>query len=380
VSGASPRAGRPDPAELDPGTYLHERYEDGRVRNVALRAFYAVKPLLPRRLQLALRRRYARRQARRTFPAWPIEPLLVEHQHEQLRRRLQASGRDRFPLVNFWPDGHRFAAVVTHDVESAAGIENIGTLLELERRHKIVSSWNFVAEDYRIPDGTFDRIRAAGGEIGLHGITHDGKLFSDRRTFEAQLAKIHRYLRAWDVVGFRSPGTRRNADWMPDLGCLYDSSFPDTDPFEPQSGGCCSIFPFFLGDLVELPITLPQDHTLWEILRVPSIDVWRDKTEWLISHHGLVNVIVHPDYVASAERLELYDELLGYLGSRLDNEHGWHALPRDIASWWKAKDGLRIEGPEGAERIGADNGAGAYLERATVAWAHERDGALTIDS
>jgi hypothetical protein len=349
------------------------------MRSVALRTYYAVKPLLPRRLQLALRRLYARRQALRRFPAWPIEPLLVDHHYGQLRRRLRASGGGRLPFVNFWPDGRRFAAVVTHDVETSAGIESIGTLLELERRHNVVSSWNFLAEGYPIPDGTFEMIRAAGGEIGVHGITHDGKLFRDRRSFDAELAKIHRYLRAWDAVGFRSPGTLRNADWMPDLGCLYDSSFPDTDPFEPQPGGCCSIFPYFLGDLVELPITLAQDHTLWEILRLRSIDVWREKGDWLISHRGLINLIVHPDYVASPERLELYDELLRYLRARLDVDRGWHALPRDVASWWRVRAGLRIEGAEGAERIGGENGAAGYVERATVAWAYELDGALTID-
>jgi hypothetical protein len=371
--------GRPDPATVDPAVYLTERYQDQRLQSAALRGFYSVKPLLPRRLQLAMRRLYARRQARRTFPAWPIESLLVDHQNEELRRQLRASAVDRLPLVNFWPEGRRFAVVVTHDVEASGGVEKIDRLLELERRHGIVSSWNFVAEDYPIPDGTFERIRAAGGEIGLHGISHDGKLFGDRRTFDAALVKIDRYLKAWDAVGFRSPGTRRNAEWMPDLGCLYDSSFPDTDPFEPQSGGCCSIFPYFLGDLVELPITLVQDHTLWEILRIRSIDPWRDKGDWLISQHGLINVIVHPDYISSPERVALYDQLLGYLRDRIDGERGWHALPRDVAAWWKGRSGLRVDGAGEAARV-ADGGDRSAAGRATVAWAYERDGAVAIDS
>jgi peptidoglycan/xylan/chitin deacetylase (PgdA/CDA1 family) len=373
------RAERPDPAAVDPSTYLHERYHRARLRGAALRTYYALKPLFPRALQLAVRRRYARRQALRTFPAWPIEPLLVDHRDAQLRLRLQASGSPSLPLVNYWPDGRRFAAVLTHDVEAAAGIERIGPLLELERRHDLVSSWNFVAEDYPIPDGTFEMIRAAGGEIGVHGVTHDGKLFDDRRSFEVELAKIHRYLQDWNAVGFRSPATRRNADWMPELGCLYDSSFPDTDPFEPQPGGCCSIHPFFLGDLVELPITLTQDHTLWEILRQPSIDLWRRKSDWLIAHGGLINLIVHPDYVTSPERLELYDEFLGYLRERLDADRGWHALPREVASWWRAREGFRIAGAAGAEHIEGENGAHGYLGRATVARAHEHDGAVSID-
>jgi hypothetical protein len=379
VSGISPSTARPDPAEIDPRTYLFERYHDMRGRSAALRGYYTVKPMLPRRLQLALRRAYAPRQALRRFPAWPIEPLLVDHQHEQLRRRLRTAPEGEVPLVNFWPDGHRFAVVLTHDVETREGIEQISPLLDLERRHELVSSWNFVAEDYPIPDGTFERIRAAGGEIGLHGIHHDGKLFSDRRSFEAELPRIQHYLAAWNAAGFRSPATLRNPDWMPELGCSYDSSFPDTDPFEPRPGGCCSIFPFFLGDLVELPITLPQDHTLWEILRKRSIELWREKGDWVISHHGLINVIVHPDYVDSTERLELYNELLGYLRARLDEDAGWHALPRDVASWWRAIAGLRIEGSRRFTRIAGESGVPAHLGRPTVAWAYERDGAVEID-
>ena len=66
---------------------------------------------------------------------------------------------------------------------------------------------------------------------------------------------------------------------MPLLGFDYDSSSPDTDPFEPQSGGCCSWWPFFNGKLVELPITLVQDHTLFVILRRPDEQLWVEKAE-----------------------------------------------------------------------------------------------------
>ena len=180
-----------------------------------------------------------------------------------------------------WPDGHRYAAVLTHDVEGPSGIANIERVLEVEHRHGFVSSWNFVAEWYEIPVGTFERIEHAGCEIGLHGIKHDGKLFESRGRFEAELPKIPGYAEWWGSVGFRSPATERNADWMHELRCLYDSSFPDTDPFEPQPGGCCSILPFLFGDVVELPITLVQDHTLWEILRERSIDRWVEKGDWI---------------------------------------------------------------------------------------------------
>jgi peptidoglycan/xylan/chitin deacetylase (PgdA/CDA1 family) len=276
------------------------------------------------------------------------------------------------PLVGLWPEGRGWANVLTHDVEGPLGVSNVRRVLEIERRHGFVSSWNFVAEWYPIEAGLFDHIRAMGGEIGLHAIKHDCKLFSSRASFEAELPAIHRYLDEWEAVGFRSPATHRNPDWMPELGCLYDSSFPDTDPFEPQAGGCCSILPFFLGDLVELPITLVQDHTLFEILREDSIGQWTRKSDWIIENHGLVNLITHPDYLDTPRRLRLYEDFLEYLATQ---PGGWHALPRDVARWWRTRSGLRcVEDADGV-RI---EGPGA--ERAAVTWARADGDAVTFDT
>jgi peptidoglycan/xylan/chitin deacetylase (PgdA/CDA1 family) len=334
-------------------------------------AYYACKPLMPRSLQLALRRVYARRQAQVEFPRWPIEPLLVEHERDRLRARLAESAADATPLVNNWPGNARFAAILTHDVEGPAGVANVRRVLEIERRHGFVSSWNFVAEWYPIEPGLFDHIRAMGCEIGLHAIRHDCKLFASRENFEAELPQIHDYLRRWGAVGFRSPATHRNPDWMPELGCLYDSSFPDTDPFEPQAGGCCSILPFFLGELVELPLTLVQDHTLFEILREDTIDLWTAKSDWIVENNGLVNLNTHPDYLDTPRRLRLYEEFLEYLASQ---RGGWHALPRDVAQWWRTRSALRCVEADGRAWIEGDG-----AEQAGVAWARAEGDAVRID-
>ena len=352
----------------DPHHLLYERYHGPTNRSRKLEAYYALKPFMPRRLQLALRRAYATRQAKAAFPAWPFESSLVEHRDAQLLERLRHSGSERLPLINWWPERKRFASVLTHDVEGPAGVANVMRVIELERRYGFVSSWNFCAEWYPIPDGLFEEIRAAGCEVGLHGILHDGKLFSDRATFEANLPKIAHYATTWKVAGFRSPATGRNAAWMHELPVEYDSSFPDSDPFEPQPGGCCSIMPFFFGDVVELPITLPQDHTVWEILRSPGTELWRRKTEWLRANHGLVNLIVHPDYVVEQQRLDRYEAFLAYLAQHDD---GWHALPRDVARWWREREQLRI----------GDRGrlAGWTAFDASIAHASERDGELLME-
>jgi peptidoglycan/xylan/chitin deacetylase (PgdA/CDA1 family) len=352
--------------------YLEECYRGtGGRRALPLSAYYALKPLLPRRLQIALRRRYARRQMRTAFPRWPIEDLLLERRRDRLRTELERRGAARMPTIANWPEGRRFAAILTHDVEGPAGVANVRRVIEIERRRGFVSSWNFVAEWYSIPAGLLDYVRAAGCEVGLHGIKHDGRLFESRARFEAELPAIHRYMAEWDAVGFRSPATHRNPEWMPELGALYDSSFPDTDPFEPQPGGCCSILPFFLGETVELPITLVQDHTLWEILRRNSIDLWREKCDWIVANGGLINPIVHPDYLDTRTRLRMYEEFLEYLAAQRD---GWHALPREVAAWWRTRAGLRCVGDGERARIEGD-GAG----RARIVWAQREGDRVALD-
>src|SRR5215210_2220364 len=146
--------------DFDPTYFLYERYAKQDRQSRLLSAYYTAKPLIPRRVQLAVRRVYARRQKARAFPAWPIEPILVDHQHSQLRRQLRESESSRIPLVNFWPHARQFCVIITHDVEGPAGIANISRVLEVERRHGFISAWNFVAEGYEVPSGLFDEIRA----------------------------------------------------------------------------------------------------------------------------------------------------------------------------------------------------------------------------
>ncbi len=353
----------------DPDDLRHERYVEAGGRSAKLELYYRLKPLMPRRLQLALRRAYAPRQARRAFPAWPFEPALVEHRDADLLAQLEASGADTLEIVNYWPERGRYATILTHDVEGPAGVANVQRVIELEQRHGFRSSWNFVAEWYPIPDGLFDAIRAAGCEVGLHGILHDGKLFSSRESFEANLPKIRDYAERWGTVGFRSPATHRNAAWMHELPVEYDSSFPDSDPFEPQAGGCCSIMPFRFGDVVELPLTMMQDHTMFEILREPGIERWTEKAEWIMRHHGLITMNVHPDYVVEQRYLDRYEAFLAWLAERRDG--GWHALPRDAARWWRQREGLAV-GAGGTI-------AGETDYAATVAQVRAQDGRAVIE-
>jgi len=139
----------------------------------------------------------------------------------------------------------------------------------------------------------------------------------------------------WGAVGLRSPATQRSWDLMPMLGFDYDSSYTDTDPYEPQPGGCCTYLPFFNRDLVELPITLPQDHTLFEILQHDDGAVWTRKARDIRARGGMVLALAHPDY-ARDQRLALgWSQLLDEFAGDVTV---WQALPREVASWWRRRN------------------------------------------
>jgi len=327
------------------GTFLFERYKDNGSARI-LKTYYALKPLIPRRLQILLRRRRAKK-VRSSFLLWPIEEKLENLKRDIFKSSMKTS--DGIPFIWFWPHGKNFAFVITHDVETQKGSGNIESVCEIERKYGFRSSWNFVPERYSVDAGVLHGLVNDSFEIGIHGLKHDGKLFNSRKIFDERMKKIKKYAIKWGAVGFRSPATHRNPDWMMDIPFEYDSSFPDADPYEPQPGGCLSIFPFFIGNLVELPITLAQDHTLFEILGYEDISIWKQKIDWIEKMNGMALVIVHPDYIRSGESrggheesrhpIEYYEELLRYLRKK---DHYWHALPRDVAGWWRRRDNSEI--------------------------------------
>ena len=68
--------------------------------------------------------------------------------------------------------------------------------------------------------------------------------------------------------------------------------------------------PYFIGKILELPVTTTQDYPLFHILRDYSIDLWKRQTELIMEKHGLMSFIVHPDYIMSNRERGTYETLL----------------------------------------------------------------------
>jgi hypothetical protein len=348
---------------FDPGdvmrsfwTEAYRQQAGGRrtLRRLAVRGYYLVRPLIPRRVQIGMRRRYARSLELPDFPRWPAEPSLHD-----LYRRLYELARDvagtEVPWIGFWPGEASWAVVLTHDIETAAGRDTALPIMDMEAQFGFRSAWNVVPRRYEVSDEFIASVTDRHCEIGLHGLYHDGRDLASRAHLLRRLDEMRAVASRIGATGFRSPATQRAPELIALLGFDHDSSYPDSDPYEPQPGGCATWLPYMIEETVELPITLPQDHTLFVILQHPDERVWIDKVDVLRRRGGMALILTHPDYMLDPAVRAAYHRLVAHLA---DDSDSWRALPRDVSAWWRARsrstpvrrDGeWRIAGPAADE-------------------------------
>jgi hypothetical protein len=323
------------------------------------RPYYSLRRFLPPPLRRVLQRAYLRDWKRVSFPRWPVDDTVDALMEQLLALTMRSQGLERMPFIWFWPDGAPSCAIVTHDVETAAGRDRCGWLMDVDDGAGIKSSFQIVPEDRYDVSGVFlDGIRARGFEINVHDLNHDGRLFSSRDEFERRAKKINAYVRAFGARGFRSGSLYRHADWYEALDVAYDMSIPNVGHLEIQRGGCCTVMPYFIGNIVELPLTTTQDYIRFRILNDFSNDIWKTQLEDVMGRHGLVSFIVHPDYVAEERARRAYASLLDQLVRLRDAGSCWIPLAGEVERWWRTRsrltlvadgDGWRVEG-EGKER------------------------------
>jgi hypothetical protein len=296
--------------------------------------YYLIKPLLPRALTRLMRRLYSHPPKHNGTTTWPVDLHYVNFLWEIMKHLVQMTPGHQLCIRSFWPQGFHYSLVLTHDIESSAGQGFVRAVADLEESLGFRSSFNFVPEGYKVDLNLMDELRQRSFEVGIHGLTHDGKLFNSRRKFESRAIEINRYLKEFDGVGFRSPLMHRNPEWMQSLDVEYDLSFFDTDPFEPIPGGTMSIWPFQLGHFIELPYTLVQDYTLTAVLKETTPRLWLEKVDFIEKYYGMALVNSHPDYLRNPTTWKVYSEFLSAMARRSGY---WQALPREVAAWWRER-------------------------------------------
>jgi peptidoglycan/xylan/chitin deacetylase (PgdA/CDA1 family) len=301
------------------------------------KTYYTFKFLVPRFLQLQVRRYIIRHKQQQYKDVWPVD---------------KSSGKppDQWPG---WPDGKKFALVLTHDVETATALDKCQILAEIDERYGFRSVFNFVAKDYEIPITLRRYLIDHGFEIGIHGLHHDKNPFLSKSIFQEQAVEINRYLKDWGAAGFRSPSMYHDLDLLHYLNIEYDASTFDTDPFEPQPDGMGAIFPFWVPGnshqkgYVEIPYTLPQDFLLFILMQEKNIDIWKKKLDWIVENGGMALFITHPNYMNFDRHphyeeypARYYVEFLEHIKSKYEGQY-WHALPRDVSRFWTDRYGVK---------------------------------------
>ncbi|MBX3440259.1 MAG: hypothetical protein KF861_22405 [Planctomycetaceae bacterium] len=301
-----------------------ERDMRGARLSTSFRAYYLLRGLMPLRVRQFLQGKRNRGLA--ATPDW----YLPQEFCDRLAVALQQSPAEAPPA---WPDRREFAFVLTHDVETVEGLNQAMALADIEEELGFRSSWNLVPHKYPIDMGLISELRRRGFEIGVHGYNHDGKLFWSESTFRRRARAINAALDRFEAVGFRAPMAHRNLHWMQRLNIEYDSSCFDVDPYQAMPGGIGSLWPVVTGRFVELPYTLPQDHSLFIGLGETSDRIWEHKLAWIRRHSGMALMLTHPDYLETPARRAVYRNFL----SQVRDVGGyWHALPRDLARWWRS--------------------------------------------
>jgi hypothetical protein len=333
-------------------------YNDNPIaRNGLLRkAYYSVRELLPVGIRRPLQKAYFKGWQDIPFPGWPVD-FTVDFLHEELLKlAMRAQGVDRIPFIWFWPDGAAACSVLTHDVETSAGRDFSSTLMDMDVSQGFRASFQVIPEmRYVVPESYWSEIRSRGFEFNVHDINHDGCLFQDKSEFERRAKLINHYIQKYGARGFRAGSMYRNVEWYNFFDFSYDMSVPNVAHLEPQRGGCCTVMPYFVGNILELPLTTAQDYSLFNILEDYSIDLWKKQINLILARHGLMSFLSHPDYLINSKPRAVYASLLSYLREICDRNNVWHALPGDVDRWWRARslmnlvqdnDVWRIEGPE----------------------------------
>jgi hypothetical protein len=356
--------------------FRYERYvrraPKSRWKKLVRDAYYCVRPALPVRVRRHLQRTSLRGWEKKAFPSWPVDRTVDRMFERLMSLSAEAHGRTEVPFIWFWPEGKSSCAIVTHDVETTEGLEFASKLMDLNDSFEIKSSFQIIPEDrYSASESTLATIRSRGFEINVHDLKHDGHLFDEHNKFLYSAKRINQHAVRFGSKGFRSGVLYRNVDWYGAFSFSYDMSVPNMGHLDPQSGGCCTVMPYFVGDILELPVTTTQDYSLFHILKSYSSALWQEQIAQIMEQHGLVSFIVHPDYLDTQRARSTYSELLGHLSQLRAKQGMWIALPGEVDTWWRQRARMRLVKAAGKWRV---EGPGA--ERARVVFANSSAGKL----
>jgi hypothetical protein len=306
-------------------------------------AYYFLRPLLPVAVRRYLQKIELIGWKKIPFPRWPVDLSVDLVLNLCLALAMKSRGVAEVPFIWFWPDGAQSCVIMTHDVETAAGRDFCRSLMSIDESFGIRSSFQLIPEvRYEVPASLLQEIRGRGFELNLHDLNHDGHLYSSHRKFLQRAERINAYVRKFGCEGFRAGAMYRNQAWYEAFEFSYDMSVPNVAHLEPQRGGCCTVLPYFVGKILEIPLTTIQDYSLFHIFKEYSIEQWKLQMQLILKNHGLVSFIAHPDYLVEPRAQQIYRALLAHIAATIRENGLWMTLPGEVNRWWRERSQSQI--------------------------------------
>ena len=89
--------------------------------------------------------------------------------------------------------------------------------------------------------------------------------------------------------------------------------------------------------MIELPLTMTQDYSLFHLLHENSIELWKRQIDLVLEKQGLISFNVHPDYIIEEPYRSIYCGLLEHLANVCAERNIWIALPNEVNQWWRQR-------------------------------------------
>ena len=239
-------------------------------------------------------------------------------------------------------NGSSSCVVLTHDIDTEKGLNRASHVRKLEDKYGMKSTWYIPTKHYPLNCETVSEL-ANHGEVGVHGEKHKGNLVRlSRQKLFSQFSDARKFLEEMSgspIHGFRSPLLQHNSEILAQLknaGYSYDTSIPSWEPKHPQTMGpfgIGTVFPLHINGLIEIPVSIVQDHQLLYILGLTPKETLR---HWLlfmdlVKEIGGCNVFLsHPEYkLFDSENISLYED---FLNAVVADKNSWSATPNQLVS------------------------------------------------
>lgn len=260
------------------------------------------------RTQLKNKAKWAR------YPDWPLD-LSCDFLEDLMQPDNGKTKREKTPVI------------LTHDLDTAEGLENcVKRFLPLEEKYSARSVNYIVAKGWPIDHSLLEEISGRGHETGIHGYDHSNKTaFMAPSDQSRRIAEFKPLVERYSMKGYRSPSLLSTPQLLDNLSAYfsYDSSIPTSGGLFPVPNyGCASSRPFRIGNLLEIPLSLPRDGSMIFLGFNPDqiADTWIQSSESIARSGGVIVLLTHCEkrFSGNSAMLRAYEKYLQYIASGKD--------------------------------------------------------------